>query len=636
MYWRLAAVAAVFMAFFAPGSPAPAPVRTDFGFDLRVNMLPQYADRTPAQIRTAIANYFINQQSNHDRVCRIQWQNVESGLVPVQYFEEAGTLKKVPRSTCLSEEVLSLYSDYPYACANGKRVKAEYRRLGWLAYRLMVQDTYHRAEKVPANRAEYIKALGSSLDFKNTNIVRKVIPESFVARDIRGIGAILNDRKAVTALTTFDFNLENKKGADAVYANNPIEITVDAAEVFMIKPNGLWKYALYDFKNDKRLDAAPAGVADFQKGLLGTGLDDKIHSVKAHANYASIRNGVDCLICHMEGTLSEGYSSVNKNIIQDAIALGSLTDPKDLSLARLLYNVPPGKENEPNYDPDTDVEKHLANVQRSFASALEEMQVRIDKKMVPVLPDASAVYLEPVDLNQMASELYVSVSEMEAASKNNATFRTLLGLRPGKTVAEIKLDRVLFETRYCKLLEILRPTPEAPLVKEEPRKPAPPPRVYAKGKSPLERNLPADWDDEAFIERIEHYRGPFPPGYFDGDTYLFYPLDTPDFLDKGTNYVTATCIATFRRGGARQTLSRQVLTYTNGNVSPRTHSLLVADRLTTECIQACNPKLPVQHNGFGISFNTVALETCDIDPLSLQLRVVTKERRRTRYEHAHP
>lgn len=413
--------------------------------------LPKYSDRTEEETLQAIINYFINQQSNHSEICLVDFvqETLKVGVVPIHSFRGSSSGKSINFDQCFEPKLFELYRDYPYSCFDEETSKTF--RVDWLVSKLMIQDIYHEADNVPLNRTDTKKQYGIDLRFGSERMLRKIIPTSIVARDVRALGLLKDSGGHVRAITTFDFNAENKKGPDASFSANPLEVAFDASETFLIKPNSLWSYQLLDQKNDKRINAAPAGVADFHEGISATDLSDSSPSVRAHANYVSIRNGVDCLTCHKGGSLSEGYPSINKQIIQDTVASGIFDGGINEALVRQFYNVPPGKESDIVYDDSTEFDGLLHQEQKRFEIALRQMQVLKGDNTHPFLPDIAALYSMPLTLDILAKELNVPVDELQNRINADPLLKKLLGLSPYVETRKLSLDRALFEQRFCEL-----------------------------------------------------------------------------------------------------------------------------------------------------------------------------------------
>ncbi len=447
-----------------------------FKFIYSETQLPQYPGWNPMEVLEASLNYFINQQSTHGELCL--------GGFKGQTFKSPSTVTlNLKDKACFPDEARSIYADYPYACSSND--PQDTFRFDWMVYKLLIQDNYHKADRVPASFEEVLKEAGVDIRFSNTDNYRKVLAVSSVARDQRSL-TIVSDQKGVPrALATYDFNRENKRGADADFSANPINAEVEAAEVFFMKPNGLWKYLLLDLKNNKRLNSAPGGVADFNAGISAARVSSDSLAVRSHADFVSIRNGVDCMICHMDGTLSDGYSSVNKEIVRGAADQGVFEDPQVESFVRKMYNVPKGRENDEQYQDDQAFEAQMAKINETFRNTLKKMGAMKGDTMHPFLPDVSALYLENVTFSKLVSELGRTENEVIAAVNTKPDLRALLGMPKIGTPAALKYDprsftmaRTVFEARFCAIRaqftgEAVRPKKplNAPVAQTQPKPP---------------------------------------------------------------------------------------------------------------------------------------------------------------------
>lgn len=225
-----------------PSPPAPqAPKALEFGVDFRVSTFPNYPGKTRERTIADITNYFVNQQSDHNQICVVDYdlsQRDCSQKYRIDYFVVPGSSGRVSLETCLPQRNFKILANYPYECKSGVRSPTRFFRPDWLAYRLMIQANYHFADQVPLNQSEIRAKIGTPISYNNLQIKRKIISNSFVSKDLRAIGAV-TDRGKLVAITTFDFNVENKKGPESSYVNNPLNVETDAAEVFYLKPNGL-------------------------------------------------------------------------------------------------------------------------------------------------------------------------------------------------------------------------------------------------------------------------------------------------------------------------------------------------------------------------------------------------------------
>ncbi len=414
--------------------------------------LPEYKGHTRDEVERIALNFFFNQLSEHPELCLVDPSSQSGGVARITHFVGADSGKKINLSDCVIPDFVKKFSQgYPFACEGIKKTTPKTFRLDWLVHELM--ERYNELDNVPKNRSELRDKYGVEIEYQKSPDPKAVIEESFVARKRRAIGALKRDNGSFAGLITWDSDADATKGTKYSFALHPTDTQMDAAEIFLQKPNGLRKYLLHDFNGDKRLVVAAAGVADFVAGLAPSPVHTDAISIKAHGKSNGVRNSIDCLICHTSGTLSETSSNSNKEIINEAKAAGVFRDPKIEALARKMYDVPEGKEDDESYVPAKEVSDLVSAENNTYNAALKKMGVK--DADAPILPDIHANFSENPSLFRAAEELGSVKEDFVALLKELPTLAQSLGIRKMDKPDKVTIDRELFNERFCEIAFLL-------------------------------------------------------------------------------------------------------------------------------------------------------------------------------------
>ncbi len=176
----------------------------------------------------------------------------------------------------------------------------------------------------------------------------------------------------------------------------------DGGEILYTLPNGLQGYLLVTGKGD-RIDAGPIEVVG--------------DALKTSGNQLIV-NGLSCIVCHRRGIIEPPDDQIRKA----ALAYGEIADR-----IRDLY--PEAEPMRKQVEADTENFTRVAyKLMEPFLLAGEDKKADIDSLPEPVGEVARKYLLEPMNLETVASELYIEDTQtMKVLAKRDARVR-LIGL----------------------------------------------------------------------------------------------------------------------------------------------------------------------------------------------------------------